>query len=140
MNTFGAGFNKDIAKQFPLVKENYHLIGPSKLKNLLGYTQFIKADTNPTYKNNIVVANLICQSGIISSTNPRPLNYSYFSNCLVKVNQYITEYNKANETKIQVYSPKFNAGVLGANWLFLKELMIDTIKKPTYIQVYESYS
>lgn len=67
MNTFGAGFNKVIAKNFPIAKENYHLLGPSKIKRALGHTQIVKSYENKTHKNAIFVANMICQTGIILS-------------------------------------------------------------------------
>lgn len=139
MNTFGAGFNKSIANAFPLAKENYHLLGPSKLKQALGYTQFVTVKTNPKYRNNIVVANMICQTGIISEKNPRPLNYYFLSSCLSKVQNFIKQYNSDNETKIQVYCPKYHQHTLGANWSFIYELLSDTLKKPIFIQVYETY-
>jgi hypothetical protein len=140
MNTFGAGFNKIIAESFPLAKENYHLIGPSKLKMSLGYTQFIKAKHNPKYKNNIIVANMICQTGIISNHNTRPFNYFFFGNCLSKVQNFIKNYNSENETRVHLYSPKFHMGISGCNWSFVQELFLDIIKKPTYTEVYERYS
>jgi len=140
MNTFGAGFNKTIADTFPVVKENYHLIGPSKLKTALGYTQFVKAKYNPKYKNNIIIANMICQTGIISDRNTRPLNYFFLGNCLSKVQNFIKNYNSEYDTKVHLYSPKFHMGILGAHWPFIQEILLDTIHKPTYIQVYERYS
>tara|TARA_B100002019_G_C21274915_1_gene604871 strand:+ start:3670 stop:4218 length:549 start_codon:yes stop_codon:yes gene_type:complete len=139
MNTFGAGFNKTIAKAFPAVKENYHLLGASKIKVSLGYTQFVKARTNKKYKNSIIIANMICQTGIISETNPRPLNYYYLGNCLYRTQEYIKRYNSEYDTKLQVYSPKFHMGVLGADWPFIKELILDTFKKPIFTQVYDNY-
>lgn len=140
MNTFGAGFNKIIAEVFPLAKENYHLIGPSKLKTALGYTQFVKTKQNSKHKNNIIVANMICQTGIISERNPRPLNYFHFGSCLSKVQTFIQNYNLEYDTRVHLYSPKFHMGVLGAEWSFIQEMMFDTIRKPTYVQVYERYS
>lgn len=137
MNTFGAGFNKVIANEFPIVKENYHMLGASSLKTKLGHTQFVPVMVNPKYKNQIIVANMICQTGIISENNTRPMNYFYFGLCLSKVQEFIKQYQSKNDLDIVVYSPKISYSITGANWSFIYDLMIDVLKKPTYTIVYE---
>jgi hypothetical protein len=137
MNAFGAGFNKIIADVFPIAKENYHMLGSSALKNKLGYTQFVKVETNEKHKNQIVVANMICQTGIISSTNPRPFNYYYFGICLAKIQDFLKQYKSDSDLDMIIYSPKIHGGVTGANWSFVHDMMLDVLKKPTYVMVYE---
>lgn len=137
MNTFGAGFNKVIAQEFPLAKENYHVLGSNVIKNKLGYTQFVPVAINNKHKNQIIIANMICQTGIISDTNPRPFNYHYFGICLSKIQDFIKEYKIKHDLDIVVYSPKISHGITGANWSFVYEIMLDVLKKPTYTIVYE---
>jgi hypothetical protein len=137
MNTFGAGFNKTIAQEFPLAKENYHLLGASVIKSKLGYTQFVPVAINNKYRNQIIVANLICQTGIMSDANPRPFNYYYFGSCLSKVQEYIKEYKNNHDLDVVVYSPKISYSITGANWAFVYEMMLDVLKRPTYTIVYE---
>lgn len=138
MNAFGAGFNKVIASEFPIAKENYHMLGASSLKNKLGYTQFVNVASNAKQKNQIIVANMICQTGIISTSNPRPFNYYYFAMCLAKVQDFIKQYKSTNDLNIVVYSPKIHGGLAGANWSFVYDIMTDVLKKPTYVMVYDS--
>lgn len=137
MNTFGAGFNKTIAQEFPLAKENYHLLGASVIKNKLGYTQLVPVAINQKHKNQIIIANLICQTGIMSDSNPRPFNYYYFGSCLSKVQEYIKEYKTRHDLDMVVYSPKISYSITGANWAFVYEIMLDVLKRPTYTIVYE---
>lgn len=137
MNAFGAGFNKTIAEAFPIAKENYHMLGSNIIRSKLGYTQFVPVMTNSKNKNQIIVANMICQTGMLSKTNPRPFNYYYFGLCLSKVQDFIHKYKLNNDLNILVYSPKIHMGVTGANWFFVYDMMLDTLKKPTYTLVYE---
>lgn len=138
MNTFGAGFNKTIANAFPVAKEDYHLLGAPKLRNALGHTQFVSVKTNNKYRNQIIVANMICQTGILSVKNARPLNYYLLGICLAKIQSYIKQYKKEADLPVNVYCPKFNAGIHGANWPFIYQMILDTLRKPTFTHVYES--
>lgn len=138
MNTFGAGFNKTIANSFPIAKEDYHLLGPTKLRNALGYTQFVPVKTNQKHRNQIIVANMICQTGILSDKNTRPLNYYLLGICLAKVQNYVKQYKKESDLPINIYCPKFNAGIYGADWSFIYQLILDTLRRPTFTHVYES--
>jgi hypothetical protein len=42
IDLFGAGFAAQVALKYPVVKENYHLLGKSFLKTNLGYCQIVK--------------------------------------------------------------------------------------------------
>jgi hypothetical protein len=137
MNTFGAGFNKAVAEEFPLAKENYHMLGATVLKNKLGYAQVVPVATNNKYKNQIFIANMICQTGIISTNNPRPFNYYYFGMCLEHIQNYVKQYKHNSDLGILVYCPKIHMGVTGANWSFILDIMSDVLKRPTYVMVYE---
>jgi hypothetical protein len=136
-NTFGAGFNKTIANEFPSAKENYHLLGSSNLKNKLGYTQFVPVATNNKYKNNIIVANMICQNGIISKSNPRPLNYYYYGMCLSRVQDYIKQYKESNDLDVMVFTKKIDQFVTGANHFFIMDIINDVLRPPTFTTLYE---
>lgn len=140
MNTYGAGFNKIISQDFPIAKENYHLIGSTKLRTSLGHTQFVKVAIDKKYKNEIIIANMICQTGIMSSTNPRPINYCFLGLCLAKVQSYVKQYMSENDLPIKIMSPKFHGNVTGANWSFVYELLLDTIRKPQHTYIYESHN
>lgn len=138
MNTFGAGFNKIIAEAFPIAKENYHMLGASTLKNKLGYVQFVPVVTNNKYKNQLIVSNMICQTGIISDSNHRPFNYYAFGVCLAQIQEFVKKYQDRNDLSIGLYMPKIHMGVTGANWSIVSEIILDVLKKPIHTFVYES--
>lgn len=139
MNTFGVGFNKIIAQEFPIAKENYHMLGATQIRSKLGYTQFIPVAINPQHKNQIIIANMICQTGIVSKSNTRPLNYYYLCMCLGKVKDYIQSYQHKNDINITVYSPKIENRITGANANCIYDIISDAIHKPTNIIVYDQY-
>lgn len=122
IDLFGAGFASAVAKHYPIVKENYHLLGH---KNKLGYVQYVEAVKNKTYNHKLIFANMIAQNGIVSNTNTRPLNYYYLSQCMADVSQFIRNnfYTEAN--KVQIHTPKFGCGLAGGNWNFIVELIKD---------------
>ncbi|NDC96104.1 hypothetical protein EB077_12425, partial [bacterium] len=75
VDAFGAGFAGAVARKYPIVKDNYHMLGPSFLKRNLGYTQFINIPNSLKNNSEIVFCNMIAQNGLISKNNKRPLNY-----------------------------------------------------------------
>ena len=46
IDVFGGGFTAGIVQHYPIVRDNYHMLGPSFLHKNLGYTQFILAREN----------------------------------------------------------------------------------------------
>jgi len=121
VNVFGAGFAAGVAKHYPIVKENYHLLGS---KNILGYVQFVEADKDLTYGHKLIFANMIAQNGIIAKDNIRPINYGALAKTMYRVNEYISV-NFNNENKVQIHCPKFGCGLAGGNWNFIQDLILD---------------
>jgi hypothetical protein len=124
INLFGAGFAGAVAKHYPVVKENYHLLGSAFLKNNLGHTQFIEVCRDKTYGHKLIFANMIAQNSIISKNNNRPLNYLALAKSMVNVNKYIKS-NFDNDSKVQIHAPKFGCGLAGGNWNFIENLIED---------------
>lgn len=123
-NLFGAGFASAIAQHYPIVKENYHLLGLNFLKNNLGYVQFIDVITDHQFGHRLIFANMIAQNGIINKNNTRPLNYLALVKCMNTVAKYINQ-NFNSENKVQIHCPKFGCGLAGGNWYFVEELIKD---------------
>lgn len=121
VNLFGAGFASAVARHFPIVKENFHLLGS---KMILGHTQFVIAEKNHTYKHQIIFANMIAQNGTIASKNPRPLNYYALAKCMSNVALFIDQ-NFDNDNRVQIHAPKFGSGLAGGDWRFISELITD---------------
>lgn len=132
VNAFGGGFTADIVKHYPIVKENYHMLGNVFLKNNPGYVQFVVADSDPEYGHTLVFANMICQNGLKSLSNARPLNYFSLCKSMSLVSRYIKQ--NFEDAKVQIHAPKFGCGLAGGNWDFISELIKDIWNNiPTFI-------
>lgn len=123
INVFGAGFAGAVANHYPIVKENYHLLGSTFLKNNLGYVQFVEVKKVMPFNHKLIFANMIAQNHTISKNNPRPLNYLALTKCMVGVRNYISSYMK--DQPIQIKCPKFGCGLAGGNWFFIQDLIKD---------------
>lgn len=129
INAFGGGFTAGITKYYPIVKENYHLLGG---KNSLGYVQFVEVSKNHTYGHKLIFANMIAQNGLISKSNPRPLNYAALVKCMISVSSFVNDFiNNNKENTIQIHAPKFGSGLAGGNWNFITDLIFDIWKNHT---------
>lgn len=120
INVFGGGFTAGISKHYPIVQENYHLLGK---KMVLGYTQFVVAKHNKKNDKKIIFANMIAQNGTISKNNPKPINYYALILCMKSVDDYIRTHLDPTET--QIHAPKFGSGLAGGNWELISELTND---------------
>ncbi|NBT08692.1 MAG: hypothetical protein EBS93_07630 [Chitinophagia bacterium] len=120
-NAFGAGFAAGVAKHYPIVKENYHLLGS---KNVLGYVQFVEVEKDPKYGHKLIFANMIAQNGTICKNNRRPLHYGALAKTMYRVSEYLLlSFN--SDSKVQIHCPKFGCGLAGGNWNFIQDLILD---------------
>lgn len=126
VNAFGAGFAAVLANRYQVVKENYHLIGPTVLKNSLGNVQFVEVEHNNKYKHKLIFANMIAQNGLKNTSNLRPLNYAALVQCMIKVKHYLKSLKKDDASeRFEIHCPKFGAGLSGGRWEFISELIED---------------
>lgn len=125
INLFGAGFAGYLASRYPIVKENFHMLG-NKAK--LGHVQYIQIEKDKTYGHELIVANMIAQNKTICQNNRRPLNYEYLVKCMIGVRDFINSYKDKYQTKVEIHCPKFGSGLAGGNWLFINELIKDIWK------------
>lgn len=122
VGSFGAGFAKAVAQNYPIVQENFYLLGKQAQ---LGYVQFIDVETKKSHDNKIVFANMIAQNGTICSKNPRPLNYVALMKSMLNVRNFALSISINNDTNVEIHAPKFGCGLAGGNWNFIKDLMHD---------------
>lgn len=122
VNSFGAGFASAVANEFPIVKENFHMLG-NKAK--LGYVQYITVSKDKTYSHELIIANMIAQNGVVNKNNIRPLNYEYLMKCMIDVKNHISNFLSKNESSIEIHCPKFGSGLAGGNWNFITNLIED---------------
>lgn len=123
LNVFGAGFAGVLGDRYPIVKENYHLLGSTFLRNNLGYVQFVEVRRDNTYGHKLVFANMIAQNGLISKDNHRPVNYYALCKAMANISHYIR--TNFTDNKIQIHAPKFGSGLGGGNWKFIADLIED---------------
>jgi hypothetical protein len=119
IGSFGGGFTGSIEKIFPIVGQNFLLLGTN---SKLGYVQYVSVIKKEPYGHELIFANMIAQKGIISRKNPRPLNYEALVKSMVNVRNYIKSLNKE---KIEIHCPKFGSGLAGGNWVFIENLIED---------------
>jgi hypothetical protein len=132
INLFGAGFAHAVAKHYPIVKENFHLLGN---KAQLGQVQFVPVYRDKKHNHQIIFANMIAQNGTISNHNTRPLDYYALCICMKTLSNYINK-NFDNENRVQIHAPKFGSGLAGGNWNFIKDIISDIWKNHT-VFIYE---
>lgn len=123
IDLFGAGFAAAVSTHYPIVKENYHLLGKNFLKNNLGYVQYVKVLEDKNYEHTLIFANMIAQNSTISKSNPRPLNYRYLVQSMIDIDHFIK--TKLKDHNIEIHMPKFGCGLAGGNWNFIQELVND---------------
>lgn len=124
INAFGAGFAAAINNRYPIVKDNYHMLGKSQK---LGNVQYVSVYKEKTYGHELIIANMIAQNGIKNFTNKRPLNYLALCYCMNNIASYIKQNtDKDTNAKYEIHCPKFGSGLAGGNWEFIKDLISDT--------------
>ena len=136
-DAFGAGFAAQVAQKYPIVKENYHMLGKNFLRQNFGYCQLVKVYEDAKYKHKLIFANMIAQNGFKNPQNPRPLNYLALVKSMNSMSQHImlkTGFATKNE-KIEIHCPKFGSGLAGGNWNFVSELIEDIWSK-YFVTVY----
>lgn len=118
---FENGFNRILAENYPLVKENFLMLPK---QSILGKTQFVEISKDKKYGHSLIVASMICQKK--KSKNLRSINYAALCYCMTSV------INKANDlknnteiSKVEIHCPKFGTGIVGGDWRFISCLIDD---------------
>lgn len=127
IDMFDAGFAGQVAKYYPEVKANYHMLGKTFLQKNLGHSQIIKVYEEPKYKHKLYFVNMIAQNGVRGFKNPRPLNYAALTKSMLQLSHFIqnnTGFTNKSE-KIEIHTPKFGSGLAGGNWNFISDLIDD---------------
>lgn len=122
VNVFGAGFAAAVAEKFPIVKENFHLLGT---KAKLGHIQNINVLHNKLYGNTLIISNMIAQNGLFNPKNNRPLNYGALCFCMTEIRNLVKTLSKSDTNKVEIHAPKFGSGLAGGDWRFISELIND---------------
>ena len=138
-DAFGAGFAAQVAEKYPIVKADYHMLGKTFLKNNLGHAQVIKVFEDEKYRHKLYFVNMIAQNGLISKSNPRPINYAALVKSMANLSSFIhSNTGFVNNTEnIEIHCPKFGSGLAGGNWNFIANLIEDIWLSKYRVMVYE---
>ena len=110
LGAWGAGFVLAISKKWSKPEGEYKkLIRSGEFK--LGSVQFVVPEPN------LIIANMICQNGLRSKSNPHPLDLSALSFSLSAVRSY------AEERGASVHMPKIGSGLGGGDWNTISRLI-----------------
>lgn len=121
VGAFSAGFVAPLSKKWPQTKTEYQNL--KKTDGLhLGWVQFVRVEEN------VVVANMIAQNGLIGPKNPVPLNYQALEACLETVADYIQENRRTGQWFCDgVIAPKFGSGLAGGDWSKIEAIILRTL-------------
>jgi O-acetyl-ADP-ribose deacetylase (regulator of RNase III) len=110
------GFVNAVSARWPEPERDYRAIaeklGGQKLQ--LGSVQLRQVEEN------LCVANLIAQSGIRSSHNPKPIRYDALKTCLHTL--HILAFNWCNAS---VHMPRISCGLAGGDWSEVEPIVGD---------------
>lgn len=81
----------------------------------LGNVQFVEVEPD------IVVANMLAQSGIVGPKNPVPIQYEALADCLWLVG------NQALEWKAEVVMPRIGVGLAGGSWPIIEQIIKENL-------------
>ncbi|MCK9544440.1 MAG: hypothetical protein M0R03_20670 [Novosphingobium sp.] len=122
IGAWGAGFVLALSKKWMQPENVYRSL--YKLGLVLGDIQIA------TVAQDIVVINMIAQSGIYTKLNDKnlpPIRYDALERCLEKVNQYCIDYNAT------LHAPRFGAGLAGGDWNEIEKIINSTMSVPVII-------
>lgn len=131
VNAFGAGFADAVARKFPIVKQNFHLLR----QPVIGQNQNISVLNNKEYGHELIIVNMICQTGLVGPKNQRPLNYGALAVCMYSVkNLFRSIQHRSDTNAVEIHAPKFGSGLAGGDWRFIEQLIHDIWSDcPVYI-------
>ena len=143
INKMGSGFVVPLYTRWPKVKSEYHEYCDFYLKNLgffpkymLGSIQTISVSDATSIYNRcaIDVVNMFAQDGVISKSNPKPIQYNKLAKCIIRLKDRIdhintlvcTEFVHSSPYKnfdIKIVAPKFGAGLAGGDWTIIEKMI-----------------
>lgn len=128
---WGKGFVLSLSKSLPKSEIEYRKWANSKdLSEMrpfkLGEVQFVKCAPQ------IIVANMVAQSGIGYKNNIPPIRYDFLRECL-----HIIAYNSP-KINASIHMPRIGCGLAGGKWEIIKKIIDEElIQKNIEVYVYD---
>jgi len=118
LGAWGAGFVLAVSRRWPEPEAAYL---DWSLKGLLelGKVQFVSVEDED---NDIIVANLVGQSGLIGPANPNPIRYTAIEKGLRVV---AAEAKKRNAS---IHMPRMGCGLAGGSWDKMEPIISQALK------------
>ncbi|KKL18092.1 hypothetical protein LCGC14_2478960 [marine sediment metagenome] len=117
LKIMGSGVALALKKKWPLVYQVYNKMSAPSPHCLLGKVSYAKID------NHLVIANMIGQDGVVSSTNSKPIKYLALANAMREVVGFIKMIKTQTVNPVVIHSCKFGSDLAGGNWDFILELI-----------------
>lgn len=132
LKVMGAGVALSLKKKWPGVEDTYKTSSMA-----LGSISYFTHVSNS--KVDLIVANMIGQSGLVSNNNSKPVKYWALAIAMDKVCGFYDSLSLGYPgKKIVIHCPKFGSDLAGGDWNFILELINELwIDKGIDVVVYE---
>lgn len=118
---WGKGFVLAVSNRWPQTRTRFcawaHGIARDPMLFALGQTQFVQVQAQPL----LLVANMVAQHGIRSSTNTTPIQYYTLEECLDTVAII------AKEFRASLHLPRIGCGLAGGSWTHIEPILHRTV-------------
>lgn len=125
---WGRGFVLSLSKKWKSPEAEYRKWYKDRASNNfgLGKVQFVQVE------NDIFVANMIGQEGVLSTFNKQPIRYDALRECLKAVCEF------AKEKNATIHSPRFGSGFAMGLWDEVEKIIIEEfIDKGIEVIIYD---
>ena len=124
---YGAGFSGALSKRWPKVESEYKQWWREKYgKLVMGEIQTIQI------LSDLSVINMVAQKGVVSSENPKPIDYKALKACLSKAGTKMAEFNAS------VHIPRLGCGLAQGSWEEVEPLIdAELLKRGFNVTVYD---
>lgn len=119
---WGSGFAAALEQRWPGLGASFRAIQPPLRIGAVTYT---------AVDDNLVVANMVAQRGVRSSTNPRPLDYAYLRHTLLELGDY------AWAIGASIHMPRIGCGLAGGSWDHVGPLVAESLRGVRAVTVYD---
>lgn len=124
VGAYGAGVAKAIAKKWPAAKEEYEeQINNFKAWQSESMDRILGLVIWEDVEENIKVANMIAQKGLISKRNLCPLKYLALAKSMETVCEQIREMKTDDHIICEIHCPRFGSLRAGGDWEFIEKLI-----------------
>jgi hypothetical protein len=123
LGKWGSGFVVPLGQEFPRAKAEYLRWAEEQFdheRNIpfeRGQVQIVRV------AQQVFVANMVAQKGLISPDNPHPIVYSALYNCMVKLFHQLIEPWKGDP--MSICAPKFGSLRAGGDWGVIEKLIVN---------------